>query len=322
MRPIILGIFAAFFFAFTFILNRAMDLAGGSWVWSASLRYFFMIPFLLLIVMGRKNFKPLLKELKTAPAKWILWSSIGFGLFYAPLCFSASYAPGWLIAATWQITIISGSLLAPLFYEKVMTIDGPIIVKGKIPFKGLAMSLIILLGIVLMQLEQADTLSVTAIILGVMPVVIASFAYPLGNRKMMDICGGRLDVFQRVLGMTLASMPFWLILSIYGLVTVGPPSIEQTFQAGLVAISSGVIATILFFQATDLVRGNMQKLAAVEATQAVEVLFALIGEVWLLNTPLPNAVSWLGMLLVMGGMVLHSYATHKKAPLSASKESA
>ncbi|MCM3768740.1 multidrug resistance efflux transporter family protein [Neobacillus niacini] len=322
MRPIILGIFAAFFFAFTFILNRSMDLAGGSWIWSASLRYIFMIPFLLIIVIARRNLKSLLVEMKNYPGQWVLWSFVGFGLFYAPLCFSAAYAPGWLIAATWQVTIISGSLLAPLFYETVMTKSGSISVRGKIPYKGLGMSLIILFGIILMQLRQAGNLSTMAIILGIAPVVIASFAYPLGNRKMMDLCRGRLDVFQRVLGMTLASMPLWILVSLYGLLSDGLPSVEQTFQSGLVAISSGVIATILFFQATDLVRGNMQKLAAVEATQSMEVLFALLGEVWLLHTELPDLISWAGILLVMGGMVLHSYFTNKKPMLSGKKASA
>jgi len=311
MRPIIIGIFSAFFFAFTFILNRSMELAGGSWVWSASLRYFFMVPFLFIIVIARKNLKPLFLEMKQRPAAWLLWSSIGFGLFYAPICFSAAYAPGWLIAGTWQITIISGSLLAPLFYETVMTDKGPIRTKGKIPFKGLGMSFIILLGIILMQIEQANHLSIIALSLGVLPVVVASFAYPLGNRKMMEVCGGRLDVFQRVLGMTIASLPFWILLSIFGLIDGGPPSFEQTMQSALVAISSGVIATILFFHATDLVRGDMQKLAAVEATQSMEVLFAVIGELLLLNSLMPSTLSWSGMVLVMVGMVLHSYVSNK-----------
>lgn len=311
MRPIILGILAAFFFAFTFILNRSMDQAGGSWLWSASLRYFFMVPFLFMIVIGRKNLKPLLLEMKKRTGAWLLWSSVGFGLFYGPICFSAAYAPGWLIAATWQVTIISGSLLAPLFYERVMTEKGPIQQKGKIPFKGLGMSLIILLGIILMQFEQSNHISLGAISLGVLPVLIASFAYPLGNRKMMDICGGRLDVFQRVLGMTIASLPIWIVLSLYGLFTVGTPSRGQVFQSGLVAVSSGVIATILFFKATDLVRGNMQKLAAVEATQSVEVLFAVIGELFLLHSSIPTLLSWWGMVLVMVGMILHSFFSHK-----------
>lgn len=312
MRPNVMGVLAAFFFAFTFILNRAMDLSGGSWIWSASLRYIFMIPFLFVIVLSRKNLKPLLIEMRNQPWEWVKWSIIGFGLFYAPICFSAAYAPGWLVAATWQITIISGSLLAPLFSETIVTKNGTLKVRGKIPINGLGMSLLILFGIILMQLDQAKHLSAIEVMFGVIPIIIASFAYPLGNRKMMDVCGERLDTFQRVLGMTLASLPFWLVLSLYGLVTVGPPSVGQTFQTGLVAISSGVIATVLFFRATDLVRGNMQKLAAVEATQAMEVLFALGGELLFLKANVPSMLSWWGIVLVIAGMILHSYYSHKR----------
>jgi drug/metabolite transporter (DMT)-like permease len=311
LRPIFLGICAAFFFAFTFILNRAMELSGGSWIWSASLRYIFMVPFLLFIVIARKNLRPLLRVMREQPGTWFLWSFIGFGLFYAPLCFAAAYAPGWLIAGTWQITIISGSLLAPFFSLTIETSNGPLKVRGKLPVKGLAMSLIILLGIALMQVEQANHLSFKDLLLGIIPVMIASFAYPLGNRKMMDICVGRLDAYQRVLGMTLASLPFWFLLSLYGFFTVGVPSKEQTIQSVLVAICSGVIATVLFFRATDMVRGNMQKLAAVEATQSMEVLFTVAGELILLDSPFPSALSWCGMFIVMFGMILHSYASHK-----------
>ncbi|MBS4174909.1 multidrug resistance efflux transporter family protein [Bacillus sp. FJAT-49736] len=307
MRPIILGICAAFFFAFTFILNQAMDLSGGSWIWSASLRYIFMVPFLLCIVMLRGNLRALFKEIFTRPGSWLLWSFVGFGLFYGPLCFAAAYSPGWLIAGTWQITIISGALLTPLFFETVQTIKGPIKVRGKIPFHGLFMSLIILLGIILMQVEHSKHVSLKNVLFGVLPVLIASVAYPLGNRKMMDICMGRLDAYQRVLGMTLASLPLWFVLSIYGLFTDGLPSPSQTLQSGLVALCSGVFATVLFFKATDLVRGNMQKLASVEATQSMEVLFTLIGELLFLSIPNPSIMSWIGMVVVIIGMILHSY---------------
>lgn len=243
---------------------------------------------------------------------WLLWSFVGFGLFYAPLCFAAAYSPGWLIAGTWQITIISGSLLAPFFSEITQTENGPLRERAKIPFKGLIMSLIILLGIFLMQLEQANEVSLTDLLYGILPVILASFAYPLGNRKMMEVCTGRLDAFQRVLGMTLASLPFWVLLSLYGLFTVGLPGKEQTLQSVLVAIFSGVIATVLFFKATDLVRGNMQKLAAVEATQSMEVLFALVGELLILSIPIPSPLAWFGMFFVILGMILHSYVTHHK----------
>ncbi|MDN4524502.1 DMT family transporter [Fictibacillus fluitans] len=322
MRPVFIGIGSAFFFAFTFVLNSLMEVSGGSWIWSASLRYLFMVPFLLIIVGMRGNLQPLLRVMKENPKAWGIWSIIGFGFFYAPICFAAAYEPGWLIAGTWQITIISGSLLVPFFKEQVQTANGLEAVRGKIPFKGLSMSLIILLGIVLMQLEQAGTLSFNDILLGVFPVIVASFAYPLGNRKMMEVCGGRLDAYQRVLGMTLASLPLWIILSIAGLLTVGPPAKEQVLQTGIVALSSGVIATVLFFYATDLVRGNMQQLAAVEATQSAEVLFAAAGEIWLLSLPLPTALSWIGMVLVMLGMVLHSYVSRSTVKQALRKASA
>lgn len=308
----LIGICAAFFFAFTFVLNASMELSGGSWIWSASLRYIFMIPFLMGIVLLRKNLRPLLNEMRKFPVKWMLWSVVGFGLFYAPLCFAAAYSPGWLIAGTWQITIISGTLLAPLFFETVYTKNGPIQMRGKISFKGLSMSLTILLGIVIMQLEHANQLSLINVLLGVVPVLVASFAYPLGNRKMMEICEGRLDAYQRVLGMTLASLPFWLLLSLYGLFTVGLPSGSQCLQSLLVALCSGVIATVLFFMATDMVRGNMEKLAAVEATQSLEVVFALLGELIVLSVPIPSSLSWFGISIVILGMILHSYVSHKK----------
>lgn len=289
-----------------------MELSGGSWIWSASLRFIFMVPFLLCIVIMRKNLRPLLNEMRKQPGKWMLWSFVGFGLFYAPLCFASAYSPGWLIAGTWQITIISGALLAPLFFETIHTKNGPLQIRGKIPFRGLIMSLIILFGIVLMQMEHAKQLSVENLLLGVVPILVASFAYPLGNRKMMDVCEGRLDAYQRVLGMTLASLPFWFLLSLYGLFTVGLPSGGQSLQSLLVALFSGVIATVLFFMATDMVRGNMQKLAAVEATQSMEVLFALAGELLFLSIPLPSPLSWFGIVFVILGMILHSYVSNRK----------
>ncbi|MEC2223786.1 MULTISPECIES: DMT family transporter [Heyndrickxia] len=319
LRPVLLGVCAAFFFAVTFVLNRSMELSGGSWIWSASLRYILMVPFLLVIVLVRKNFQALWAEMKKHPAGWLLWSFTGFVLFYAPLCFSAAYAPGWLVAGTWQITILSGSLLAPFFFKTVETPKGLLKIREPIPFRGLRWSLVILLGVLMMQLEQAGRISFREMMLGVLPVIVATFAYPLGNRKMMELCEGRLDTFQRVLGMTLASLPFWFILSLYGLKASGPPSGNQIVQSGVVAVFSGVIATVLFFRATDLVRGDMQKLSLVEATQSLEVLFALFGETAILPVAAPSLLSWFGIITVAAGMVLHSLMSRKPVASAAWK---
>jgi len=313
LRAILIGVLSAFFFTFTFVLNRAMDLEGGNWIWSASLRYFFMVPFLLAIVWYRGNLAPLLREMRTYPREWLLWSFVGFGLFYAPLCFAAAYGPGWLIAGTWQITIIAGSLLVPFFYREEMSEAGPRLVRQQIPVKGLMMSLVILAGVALMQVEHAGNLTWKEMVLGLLPVLLAAFAYPLGNRKMMELTKGRIDAYQRLLGMTLASMPFWLLLALIGLLTDGAPGWSQTGQSLVVAISSGVIATALFFHATDLARGNVQQLAAVEATQSAEVVFAVFLEMLVLSAAMPSAVSFAGIVTVMAGMILHSYVSRLDA---------
>jgi hypothetical protein len=49
MKEIIIGVLASMFFAVTFILNRAMEFAGGSWMWSSSLRFFFIGLFMIII---------------------------------------------------------------------------------------------------------------------------------------------------------------------------------------------------------------------------------------------------------------------------------
>lgn len=305
MKEIALGILASLFFAVTFILNHAMEMQGGSWLWSASLRYFFMLPFLLIIVFYRKGFAQLSGEMKAQPIAWLLWSFVGFVLFYAPLTFAAAFGPGWLVSGTWQFTIVAGVLLAPLF---VSVIAGKT-VRQKIPFISLLISCVILVGILLIQIPQAQSVSFRSLMLGILPVIVAAFAYPLGNRKMMEVCGGRIDTFQRVLGMTIASLPAWIIMAIYAMFTVGLPSASQMFQSLLVGISSGVIATILFFIATDRVRDHQGKLAAVEATQSTEILFVIIGEVLLLGIAFPNPLALAGLGVIIVGMLLHSYYT-------------
>ncbi|MFX3673043.1 MAG: multidrug resistance efflux transporter family protein [Paenisporosarcina sp.] len=309
MKEIGIGVLASLFFAVTFILNRSMELSGGSWMWSASLRYFFMVPFLLAIVHFRSGLKPLIIEMKNQPVSWFTWSFVAFVLFYSPITFAAAYGPGWLISGTWQVTIVAGVLLAPLFSFTIQSSDGIRKVQQSIPKVSLAISMVILLGIVLIQLPHANDVSTRTLLLGTLPVVVAAFAYPLGNRKMMELCGGRLDTFSRVLGMTIATIPVWILLASFAFWTVGLPSWHQFFQSFIVGVSSGVIATTLFFMATDRVRDHQGKLAAVEATQATQILFVIAGEMMLLGVPLPEPVAFIGLMIIIIGLFLHSFYT-------------
>ncbi|UFJ40939.1 multidrug resistance efflux transporter family protein [Brevibacillus humidisoli] len=298
MKAIALGILSCLFFSTTFLLNRSMSLEGGSFAWSASLRFFFMIPPLLLIVWLSGGMKKLWKEWTAHPWTWILWGTVGFGVFYTATCFAADYGPGWLVAGTWQITIICGPLLAPLF-------------GSKIPWKNLSWSILILIGVVIIQLDHAQAVTPLAVALTVLPLLAAAVAYPLGNRKMMEHLGGSLDTFSRILGMCLGSLPCWLLLAAGGYATHGWPSQSQVTQSLLVAVCSGLIATVLFFAATEMAGGDQNKLAAVEATQSTEIVFTLIGEMLLLGAVLPSFAALIGISIVCLGIFMQSMQRQK-----------
>lgn len=307
MREISIGILSSMFFAVTFILNRSMELSGGSWLWSSSLRYFFMLPFLVMIVYYRKGFGPMKHEMKKQPIPFFIWSVVGFVLFYAPLTYAAAFSPGWLVAGTWQLTILAGVLLTPFFFLKIETNNGIKIVRQKMPFVSLGITSIILIGVIFIQIPHAQTVPVKTLLFGVIPILFAAFAYPLGNRKMMELLDGQLDTFQRILAMTIMTIPVWIIFAVIALFTVGPPSWNQVFQSFIVGVSSGVIATTLFFMATDRVRHDQGKLAAVEATQSTQLIFVIIGEMLILGIAPPTAMAIFGIVVIIIGMSLHSF---------------
>jgi len=297
-KAFLLGVAGSFFFAFTFVLNRSMNLAGGSWVWSGCLRFFFSLPLLALIARKKQGFRKTHAAIARQPGAWLLWSTVGFGLFYAPLCLAASFGEAWLIAASWQITIVMGVLTAPLF-------------GGRIPLRNLGAAGLILVGVCLLQLKNAGTLETNRILSTLLPITLAALAYPLGNRKMMQLCGEELSTLERTYGMTLCSLPFWLGLAFYGGLTDGLPAPTQLLQSFCVALFSGVIATLLFFKATDMVQSSQKALAVVESTQSGEVVFALLGGVLLLGDPLPDIWGFAGLLLIIFGMSLNSLLSAK-----------
>lgn len=301
-KALFAGILASFFFAFTFILNRSMHLGGGSWVWSACLRYYFTLPILwaVLLFQGKGGLGRIFREIRRQPLTWLWWSTVGFGLFYAPLSLGSQYGEAWLTAATWQVTIVAGVLLTPLFGHRI-------------PMRQLGWLMVILVGIFVLQASTAAELRFEELAQALLPILLAAVCYPLGNRKLMQYCPPEISTLERVFGMTLCSMPFWLMLGAWGVGAVGLPSAGQVIQSVGVALFSGVAATLLFFWATDQVRRNPRQLALIEATQSGEVVFSLLGGVLLLGDPLPGALGLVGLCLIVGGMVGGSLSAGKQA---------
>ena len=303
-RLVIIGIFSALFFSSTFVLNRAMSLQGGHWLWTASLRYAYMF-FMLsswLILIGKSR---LLKEVFSSYLRnWCFWTiagSTGFGIFYSLLTFSASFAPGWVVATTWQATILATPLVLLCFGKRV-------------PAKGIFFTALIFVGIVLVTCEQAAAASAKETVLGVLPVLAAAFAYPVGNQLIWEARHGNIRVIPRITGpvlddsvgrvliMVLGSIPFWIALTLF--LQPPAPTSGQLINTAVVALFSGVIATTLFFQARHLARSPFE-LSAVDATQSTEVIFSLLGEILFLNGLLPGVVGLLGIGLSLLGLVLY-----------------
>src|SRR5258706_14766466 len=77
IRLIALGTLAALFFSSTFILNRAMSLAGGHWAWSASLRFGYMLVFLIVIIFVTQGRKALAEIKNVFLQSWRFWILAG-----------------------------------------------------------------------------------------------------------------------------------------------------------------------------------------------------------------------------------------------------
>lgn len=179
--------------------------------------------------------------------------------------------------------------------------------------RQLGWSMVILVGIFVLQASTAAELRFEELAQALLPILLAAVCYPLGNRKLMQYCPPEISTLERVFGMTLCSMPFWLVLGAWGVGAVGLPSAGQVIQSVGVALFSGVAATLLFFWATDQVRRNPRQLALIEATQSGEVVFSLLGGVLLLGDPLPGALGLAGLCLIVGGMVGGSLSAGKQA---------
>lgn len=344
VKLILLGLLAGAFFSSTFVLNELMSSVGGHWFWSASLRYVFMLLLVSLIIIaqhGIGRIKQLSALFAQNPIFWCVTGGIGFGLFYAGICYAADHVSGWVVAATFMFTVVSSLFILMAFGQRF---------EKKIFFYAF----LIFTGVILVNLSEGlnadihDQAPLFEILLyGALPALIAAFSYPLGNQlvwqassnakssaafnpdmtteELLDSTANTKNVadsrvtryltakipsfetlllqssFNKIWLMTLGSLPFWLILA----TVIRPPlpAASQVFNTFLVALLAGVVATGLFLYAREEAKTSSE-VAGVDATQASEVIFALIGGMVLLNNPMPSALGLLGVVIIILGLIL------------------
>ncbi|KRE95014.1 hypothetical protein ASG87_17210 [Frateuria sp. Soil773] len=302
-----LALCSALFFTLTYVLNRSLVAGGGHWAWAVILRYLITLPLLAAVLPMQGGLGELPRELRRHPRSWLLWSSVGFVLFGVPLTWAASSGPSWLVAGSFQTTVLAGPLLAPLIYRDE---------RARLAWRTLAIGALIVAGVFALQWGHAQGRLRAGDWLAIGAVVLSAFAYPLGNRKLLlhlERGETRLNAVQRVFGMTLCSWPLWLLFAAIAWCTVGPPTLREAWLAGGVALSSGTIATVLFFRATDMVRSEPTALAAVEAMQAAELLFATLLGVLFLGEAWPRGYALSGALAIVVGIALFGWVSGRGA---------
>ena len=305
-RLIGLGLLAAALFSITFVLNRAMSLDGGDWVWSASLRYVdtaLLLGGWLLVRRGPRYLVEVLRLFRRRLGFRLLAGGIGFGIFYACCCFAADHAPAWVIAATWQLTILATPLVLRAFGTPV-------------PLRGVFFLLLVFVGVLAVNAQRIlSDVPLDQILAGVLPILVAAFAYPVGNQLLNrakhasgDDAAMLADPTAAVFLLTLGSLPIFGLLILVTMPSL--PSESQIAATAIIALVAGCLATTLFIYARNL-SSDSYRIAAVDATQAGEVVFALLGEMLVLGGTPPDVLGWIGLVALLGGLI--GFTLHREA---------
>ena len=340
-KMIVWGLIASAFFSTSFVLYQLMSVQGGHWFWSASFRCFFMWLLLSVFILLQNKLNPskLLELCKLFASHWQFWcvtGGIGLGT-YGLLAFAADYAEGWVIAATYLFTVVASLVVLSFFGQ---SFQKKVIVYSVIVFIGVVLANV---GEGLRHSTSQGTDWHALLLFGALPAFIASFCFPLGNQLIWQAAQPKGDStyhthemskaasnetrkvtselatskllqkvpqvtspllsnpLHKVWLMSLGSLPMWLLLGV--IVQPPAPSVSQMTISFLVALMAGVLGTTTFLHARSLAK-QPQQLAAVDATQGSEIIFALLGGMLLLHTPIPSGLSFVGIALVIIGLVL------------------
>lgn len=310
-KIIIFGVAAAFFFSSTFAINRWLNVEqGGHWYWTASLRYFYVFIFMSILILVTGGFKEYRETIKCFIKFWYFWiiaGGIGFGVFYLALCYAASFSAGWVLATTWQTTILATPLVILLLGKRISS-------------RGWMYLIMMFLGIVFVNFDEFNSFSEIDLN-SILPILIAAFCYPLGNTLCKYASEGeyarfRIDefkvsqnVFSQILMMTLGAFPVLLIA--WFILSPPLPVFSQYYSIAFVALSTGVIATSFLYKARQLAKDSTFALAAADGTQSTEAPLALFWEFMFFGTVLPTTTGVIGLFLVVLGIILFYHSNIK-----------
>lgn len=291
-----IGLLSALFFSATFLINKSISIDGGHWYYSAFLRYVFTLLFLsilLILVKGVGFYREVLGEYIKNFKFWTVAGTIGFGVFYALICYAADHSPAWILVTTWQFTIFASLFVLAFFGKKLK--------KTTIFF-----TLLVVFGISLANLSYFEVGDFSSFLNASLPVIVAAFAFPIGNQMIWEEQKRKSSkvlksAFAKVFLLVLGSSPLWIVLFLF--LDVGYPSLSQGISVAIVSLVSGILATSLFLYARNSADTN-SKIMIVDATISGEVIFTLACEVVFLNGLMPNIWGFVGIILTICALIL------------------
>jgi drug/metabolite transporter (DMT)-like permease len=302
-----MGLVAATLFSSTFVLNTWMSEAGGHWYWTAALRYIYVFIILSFYLTIRGRLGASTRFIRAAPRFWILSGTIGFAAFYLLLSYASTRSPGWIVATTWQFTVVASIAVLRLF-------------GGKVRALSTIASAMVFVGVVLTNSSHFGTLT-SSMFVAALPVIVAAFCYPLGNQLLLaatnpsrhiprvksrwipDLREAGNDTFANVWLMTAGALPALLLA---GLVVDPPlPTKTQLTTTFFIAIFTGVLGTAALQKGRSMAGiDSPAGVAAVDATQAMEVPLALVVECLWFGGVWPAPVGVGGILMIVAGLCI------------------
>lgn len=307
VRSSLLGILSTLFLSTGLIVNSLNTFHGAHWAWTASLRFLLLLPVLTALLLLRGKLGPLLSTLRRMPGTFLLWGNLCFGGYYALLSYAIRLAPGWLVTAGFMTTVLAGLLLSPFIYRDHRAV---------ISKKALLLSVLLVVCLFTLQLGRIEGVALSHMGLGIALSLVAAFLWPLGNRKLLLALENehvQLDPMQRVLGMTIGSLPMLIALSVWGYLSSGAPTTMQLESSFVAVLFSGVLGGVLFYKAMQMAGQNKMALLTVEATQIFGVLFTLLGEMLFKGVPWPGLYATIGFSAMFGVLIIYMVLASRPA---------
>lgn len=220
---LLFGTLAPLFFSVAFVVNKVLGAQGAHWYWNASLRYFLVIPMLMLWVFHKfgwravtqhrsGNFRvghapPTSANLRVAYfragwgslvtvknlylQRWWDWTIAGLtGCvgFYLPITFVQAQpgVPAWVVASTFVLTIPMGRVIHRLFGKTV-------------PREVRASSVwVVVAGVVIINLEKHGSLSMETVVSNLLrymapaflPVILAALSFAYSHEVVASLLHG------------------------------------------------------------------------------------------------------------------------------------